>query len=164
MFCFGGSQARLDLYLGWKWTWFALLSVWKGCPYHKKIFNPPVSLIYLWSPFHKLYAMHGRFVVNQFVCFFFSRFYWMMKFWKFWIFWSWVRRCLWERHGRRLVLVLARWLIGGQLVILIGYSLGKAWYSLGTQICWKSPNLNHFDIKQSKNFNINVRFLYDFTC
>ena len=35
---------------------------------------------------------------------------------------------------------------------------------LGTGICWKSPNLNHFDIKQSKNFNINVRFLYDFTC
>ena len=26
-------------------------------------------------------------------------------------------------------------------------SLGKAWYSLGTRSCWKSPNLNHFDIK-----------------
>ena len=25
--------------------------------------------------------------------------------------------------------------------------LGKAWYSLGTQSCWKSSNLNHFDIK-----------------
>ena len=25
--------------------------------------------------------------------------------------------------------------------------LGKAWYSLGTRSCWKSPNLNHFDIK-----------------
>ena len=29
----------------------------------------------------------------------------------------------------------------------MGYSLGKAWYSLSTRSCWKSPNLNHFDIK-----------------
>ena len=26
-------------------------------------------------------------------------------------------------------------------------SLGKAQYSLGTLSCWRSPNLNHFDIK-----------------
>ena len=35
---------------------------------------------------------------------------------------------------------------------LISYSLGKAYSVLGTRICWKSPNLNHFDIKWSENF------------
>ena len=34
-----------------------------------KIFYPSISSIYLWSPFNKLYAIHKRFVVNQFVCF-----------------------------------------------------------------------------------------------
>ena len=37
---------------------------------------------------------------------------------------------------------------------LIGHSLGKAYLVLGTQICWKRPNLNHFEIKWSENFNI----------
>ena len=36
----------------------------------------------------------------------------------------------------------------------IGYSLGKAWNLLGTWICGKSPNLNNFNIKRSKNFII----------
>ena len=52
----------------------------------------------------------------------------------------------------------------GYLELATRLVLGKAWYSLSKGICWKSPNLNHFDIKQSKNFNIDVRFLYDFTC
>ena len=29
---------------------------------------------------------------------------------------------------------------------LIGYLVSKAYLVLGTRICWKSPNLNHFDI------------------
>ena len=36
---------------------------------YNKIFYPSISSIYLWSPFNKLYAIHKRFVVNQFVCF-----------------------------------------------------------------------------------------------
>ena len=34
---------------------------------------------------------------------------------------------------------------------LISYLLGKAYYLLGTQFCWKSPNLNNFDMKWSKS-------------
>ena len=36
---------------------------------------------------------------------------------------------------------------------LIGYSLGKAYSVLGTQISWNSSNLNHCDKKWSKNFS-----------
>ena len=36
------------------------------------------------------------------------------------------------------------------ILILRGYLLGKARHSLGTQICWKSPIINHFDIKWRK--------------
>ena len=39
---------------------------------------------------------------------------------------------------------------------LIGFSLGKARYSLGARICWKSPNINHFDVKYSDHFNIKI--------
>ena len=44
---------------------------------------------------------------------------------------------------------------------LIGYSLGHVYSVLGTQICWKSPNLNYFEIKWSENFNIKLElYLY----
>ena len=44
---------------------------------------------------------------------------------------------------------------------LIGHSLGKAYSVLSTQICWKSPNLNYFEIKWSENFNIKLElYLY----
>ena len=41
------------------------------------------------------------------------------------------------------------------------YSLDKAYSVLGTWICWKSPNLTHFDIKWNNNFNIKLElYLY----
>ena len=36
-----------------------------------------------------------------------------------------------------------------------GYSLGKAYSVLSTWICWKSPNLNQFDIKWNNNITLN---------
>ena len=44
----------------------------------------------------------------------------------------------------------------------IGYSLGKDRCSLGTGICWKSPNPNYFDIKQSKNFTFAISLIFPF--
>ena len=38
--------------------------------------------------------------------------------------------------------------------VVVGYSLGKAWYSLCTRICPKSPNLIHYYIKEGNKFNI----------
>ena len=46
------------------------------------------------------------------------------------------------------------------ILILIGYSLGKARHSLASRIYWKSPNLNHFEIKQSKNATLNFHFAF----
>ena len=44
---------------------------------------------------------------------------------------------------------------------LIGHSLGMAYSVLSTQICWKSQNLNNFEIKWSENFNIKLKlYLY----
>ena len=38
---------------------------------------------------------------------------------------------------------------------LFGYSLSKAYLVLGTQICWKSLNVIHFDITWRKNSTLN---------
>ena len=49
----------------------------------------------------------------------------------------------------------------------IVYSLGRILSLAIYRICWKSPNLHHFDIKQSKNkistLNLHFHFLSDFS-